>query len=46
MSKFFLFCRNVFLQKNFLNLKIKIKLYLICLPGNMQVSSVASEGQY
>ncbi len=22
------------------------KLYLICLPGNMQVSSVASEGQY
>ncbi len=21
------------------------KLYLICLPGNMQVSSVASEGQ-
>ncbi len=22
------------------------KLYFICLPGNMQVSSVASEGQY
>ncbi len=22
------------------------QLYLICLPGNMQVSSVASEGQY
>ncbi len=22
------------------------KLYLICPPGNMQVSSVASEGQY
>jgi len=22
------------------------KLYLICLPGNMQVSSVASKGQY